>query len=87
MSKTIKTLFNIRKVINESDTPIIVEGISKSTGVSIRTVQRHVMILVDEGLVGFRIQNHKKKFNTKHSVTKEWIEAERNSCGYEYYRL
>lgn len=87
MSKCINTLFSIRKVINDSSAPLMAEDISKLTGVSVRTVQRHVMILVDEGLVGFRIQKHKKKFNTKHSVTKEWIEAERNSCGYEYYRL
>lgn len=87
MSKTIKTLFNIRKVIIESETSIMVEEISKLTGVSVRTVQRHVMILVDEGLIGFRIQRHTKEFNIKHRVTKEWIKAERNSCGYEYYRL
>lgn len=46
--------FKIRKFIFDSDYPVNALDISKGTSYNIRTVQRHVMRMATEGLVGFR---------------------------------
>lgn len=57
MKKTgsvLDNLFEVRKIIVESEKPLSAEEVSKITGMSIRSAQRYSMRLATERLVEFR---------------------------------
>lgn len=55
MSETLlDKFFNIREFIINSPEPVNAIAISNGTGYNVRTVQRHVMRMATEGLVGFK---------------------------------
>lgn len=57
MSVTLDRFFEIKSIIDNSETPITVNEIAQQTDIKIRSVQRFAMRLANERMVKFRIRD------------------------------
>lgn len=80
-------LFNILRLVNDSEIPLSSYDVSEITGYNQRTVLRYLSRLVQERLIDFKVRTETVKYDYKRLEDNEVFEAERPTRIYEYYRL
>ena len=94
MSKTKKEvvpvldkLFNILRLINESDIPLSSYDVADITGYNQRTVLRYLSRLVEERFIGFQVRMQETTYDYNRKEDNKTFQATRPTRTYEYYRL
>lgn len=80
-------LFNILRLINDSEIPLSSHDVADITGYNQRTVLRYLSRLVEERLIGFQVRMQEVIYDYNRKDDNKTFQATRPTRTYEYYRL